>query len=120
VRARGADLSGLLALLPSWGTLKTLLIQRPGRLHVLTAKLAALGLVLIPFVLSLFVAGTIASLVIARIEHAPAGLPPAWLIVRALAAGWLILAVWAALECCSVSSPAARRWPSASASSTRS
>jgi ABC-2 type transport system permease protein len=35
--------------------------------------------------------------VIAQIEDAPATWPSAWLLVRALAAGWLILAVWAAL-----------------------
>ena len=81
----------------SWGTLKTLLIQRPGRLRILTAKLAALGIVLIPFVLSLFAAGAITSVVIAQIEGASSSFPSAWLIVRALGAGWLILAAWASL-----------------------
>jgi ABC-type transport system involved in multi-copper enzyme maturation permease subunit len=81
----------------SWGTLKTLLVQGPGRVRVLAAKLAALGVVLVPFVLCLFVAGAIASVVIAKIEGASAAFPSAWLIVRALAAGWLILAVWAVL-----------------------
>ena len=33
-----------------WGTLKTLFTQRPGRLRVFAAKLAALGIVLVPFV----------------------------------------------------------------------
>jgi ABC-2 type transport system permease protein len=80
-----------------WGTLKTLFTQGPRRSRVLAAKLAALALVLIPFVLCLFSAGLVASLVIARIEDAPAALPSAWLLVRALAAGWLMLAVWAAL-----------------------
>jgi ABC-2 type transport system permease protein len=80
-----------------WGTLKTLFTQRPGRLRVLAAKLAALGIVLVPFVLALFAAGAVASYVIAQIEDAPVSWPSAWLLVRALAAGWLILAVWAAL-----------------------
>jgi ABC-2 type transport system permease protein len=80
-----------------WGTLKTLFTQRPGRLRVLTAKVAALGIVLVPFVLSLFVAGTVASYVIAQIEDAPVTWPSAWLLLRAIAAAWLILAVWAAL-----------------------
>ena len=35
--------------------------------------------------------------VIAQIEDAPVSWPSAWLLVRAIAAGWLILAVWAAL-----------------------
>jgi ABC-2 type transport system permease protein len=80
-----------------WDTLKTLFTQRPGRLRVLAAKLAALGIVLVPFVLSLFAAGAVASVVIAQIEDAPVTWPSAWLLVRAIAAGWLILAVWAAL-----------------------
>jgi ABC-2 type transport system permease protein len=80
-----------------WGTLKTLFTQRPGRLRVFAAKLAALGLALIPFVLALFAAGAIASYVIAQIEDAPASWPSAWLLARAIGAGWLILAVWAAL-----------------------
>jgi ABC-type transport system involved in multi-copper enzyme maturation permease subunit len=80
-----------------WDTLKTMFVQGPGRLTVFGAKLIALALVLIPFVLTLFVAGAIASVVIAQIESAPIVWPPAWLLVRALAAGWLILAAWAAL-----------------------
>jgi ABC-2 type transport system permease protein len=80
-----------------WGTLKTLFTQRPGRLRVFAAKLAALGLVLVPFVLALFAAGAVASYVIAQIEDAPVSWPSAWLLVRAIGAGWLILAVWAAL-----------------------
>jgi ABC-type transport system involved in multi-copper enzyme maturation permease subunit len=80
-----------------WGTLKTLFTQRPGRLQVLAAKLAALGIVLLPFVVVLFAAGAVTSYVIAQIEHASVSWPSAWLLVRALAAGWLILAVWAAL-----------------------
>jgi ABC-type transport system involved in multi-copper enzyme maturation permease subunit len=80
-----------------WDTLKTLFTQRPGRLRVLAAKLAALGIVLVPFVLALFAAGAVASFVIAQIEGAPVNWPSAWLLMRAMAAGWLILAVWAAL-----------------------
>jgi ABC-2 type transport system permease protein len=80
-----------------WDTLKTLFIQRPGRVRVLAAKLTALGIVLVPFVLALFAAGAVTSYVIAQIEDVPVTWPSAWLLVRAIAAGWLILAVWAAL-----------------------
>jgi ABC-type transport system involved in multi-copper enzyme maturation permease subunit len=80
-----------------WGTLKTLFTQRPGRLQVLGAKLAALAVVLVPFVVLPFVAGAVTSVVIAQVEDAPVAWPSAWLIVRALGAAWLILAVWAAL-----------------------
>ena len=80
-----------------WDTLKTLFAQRPSRLRVFAAKLLALGIVLVPFVLALFAAGAIASYVIAQIENAPVDWPSAWLLLRAIAAGWLILAVWGAL-----------------------
>jgi ABC-2 type transport system permease protein len=80
-----------------WGTPKTLFTQGPGRLRVLTAKLVALGIVLLPYVLALFAAGAVASYVIAQIEGAPVNWPSAWLLLRAIAAGWLILAAWAAL-----------------------
>jgi ABC-type transport system involved in multi-copper enzyme maturation permease subunit len=80
-----------------WDTLKTLFVQGPGRGTVFAAKLAALGIVLVPFVVAVFAAGAIASVVIAQIEGAPIVWPAAWLLLRAMAAGWLILAGWAAL-----------------------
>ena len=80
-----------------WGTLKTLFTQRPTRLRVFAAKLAALGIVFVPFVLTLFAAGAVASYVIAQIEDAAVTWPSAWLLVRAMGAGWLILAAWGAL-----------------------
>jgi ABC-type transport system involved in multi-copper enzyme maturation permease subunit len=80
-----------------WDTLKTLFTQRPGRLRVFAAKLAALGVALVPFVLALFAAGAAASVVIAQLEDAPVVWPSAWLLIRAVGAGWLILATWAAL-----------------------
>ncbi len=80
-----------------WGTLKTLMTQRSGRLRVLLAKLAALAVALVPFVLAIFIAGSIASYAIARIEDAAIAWPSVWELVRSLAAGWFILAVWAAL-----------------------
>jgi ABC-2 type transport system permease protein len=79
-----------------WGTLKTLFTQRPGRLHVFGAKLLALAAALIPFVLAVFALGALVSYVIALREGAEVAWPSAWVLVRGLAAGWLILAVWAA------------------------
>ena len=49
-----------------WDTLKTLFTQRPGRLRVFAAKLVALAIVLIPFVVAIFAAGAVAAYVIAR------------------------------------------------------
>jgi len=57
----------------------------------------ALGIVLVSFVVALFAAGAIAGVVIATIEDAPVAWPSAWLLARGMAAGWLILATWAAL-----------------------
>jgi ABC-2 type transport system permease protein len=80
-----------------WGTLRTVLVQRPGRLQVFAAKLIALGVGLIPFVLAVFVVGTVSSYAIARGEGMDVIWPSAWDVFRAFAASWLILAVWAAL-----------------------
>jgi ABC-2 type transport system permease protein len=80
-----------------WDTLKALFTQRPRRLRVFAAKLAALAVVLVPFVLLPFAAGAVASFVIAQIEDAPVHYPSAWLLARAIAGGWLILATWGAL-----------------------
>jgi ABC-type transport system involved in multi-copper enzyme maturation permease subunit len=80
-----------------WDTLKTLFVQGAGRSSVFASKLVALGIVLVPFVVVVFAAGAIASVVIAQIEGAPIVWPSAWLLLRAMAAGWLILAGWAAL-----------------------
>jgi ABC-2 type transport system permease protein len=80
-----------------WDTLKTLFTQRPGRLRVFASKLAAVGIALVPFVVALFIAGAIASYVVAQIEDASTTFPSAWLVLRSLAGGWLMLAVWGAL-----------------------
>jgi ABC-2 type transport system permease protein len=80
-----------------WGTLRTVFVQRPGRLRVFAAKLVALGLGLVPFVLSVFAVGAVASYAIAWAEGVEANWPSAWDVGRALVADWLILAVWAAL-----------------------
>jgi ABC-2 type transport system permease protein len=79
-----------------WGTLKTLFTQRPGRLHVFGAKLLALAAALAAFVLVVFALGALASYSIAVREGADASWPSLSLLLRGLAAGWLILAVWAA------------------------
>jgi ABC-2 type transport system permease protein len=80
-----------------WDTWKTRFTQGPGRLSVFGAKLAALAIVLVPYVLCLFAVGAVASIVIAQAEGASAAFPSAWLLLRAMAAGWLVLAAWAAL-----------------------
>jgi ABC-2 type transport system permease protein len=80
-----------------WGTLKTLFTQRPGRLRVFAAKLLALGIALVPFVLVVYAAGALASSVIALREGVDIAWPSATTILEGLGAGWLILAAWTAL-----------------------
>jgi ABC-type transport system involved in multi-copper enzyme maturation permease subunit len=80
-----------------WDTLKTLLTQRSGRLWMFGAKLAALAVALVPFVLAMFAAGAVASSLIAGAEGAAVAWPPLTELLRAFAAGWLILAAWASL-----------------------
>jgi ABC-2 type transport system permease protein len=79
-----------------WGTLKTLFMQRPGRMRVFAAKLVALAAAVAAMVLVVYVFGVLASYTIAIVEGADLAPPSAWLVIRGLAAGWLILAVWAA------------------------
>lgn len=80
-----------------WDTLKTLFTQRPGRSAVFAAKLAALGIVLVPFVVTLFVAGGIAGVVIASLEGAAIDWPDAVTVLQGIGAGWMVLATWAAV-----------------------
>ena len=65
-RGAGAEL-GVLAVGSEygWGTFKMHFTQGPGRLHVFAAKLLALGVALVPFVLVVFVAGALSSYAIA-------------------------------------------------------
>jgi len=79
-----------------WGTLRTLLTQRPGRLRVFGAKLLALAVALVAFVLAVFAVAALAGYAIALREDVDVAWPSAWLLVRGLAAGWVVLAVWAA------------------------
>jgi ABC-2 type transport system permease protein len=80
-----------------WGTLRTLLTQRPRRLRVFGAKLLAIAAAVAVFVLVVFALGALASYAIAVREGVDTGWPSASLVIRGLAAGWLILGVWAAL-----------------------
>jgi ABC-2 type transport system permease protein len=79
-----------------WDTLKTLFIQRPGRIHVLGAKLAMLAAALAVFVVASFLSGAVATYLIAGAENAAVHWPSAVELVGGVAAGWFILATWAA------------------------
>ncbi len=77
-----------------WGTLKTLLTQRPRRLTVLGAQLGALATVLAGWVLAIFAGCALAGVAIALAEGAPMTWPPAGDLVSGLGAGWLVLLTW--------------------------
>jgi len=81
----------------SWGTLKTVLSQRPGRLVAFSAKMLALGTTLVLFVVLAFVISTICSLIVAGIQGATVDLPSLVELLEGMGAGAVILAVWAAL-----------------------
>lgn len=81
----------------SWGTLNTILSQRPGRLGAFFAKMLALAAVLALFVVLAFAIGTVGSLLVALLENGPLQWPSLIQALEALGAGGVILAVWAAL-----------------------
>jgi ABC-type transport system involved in multi-copper enzyme maturation permease subunit len=78
-----------------WGTVKTLLTQRPGRLTVVAGQLAALALALLGAVLVLFATAAAASGSIALAEGRSLDWPGAGDLVAGVGAGWLILTAWA-------------------------
>lgn len=77
-----------------WGTLKTVLSQRPGKLAVLSGKLLALGLFLAVFVALGLAAGAASSLVVARLEDAAVNWPSVEDVGRGAGIGLLLFAVW--------------------------
>lgn len=80
-----------------WETLKLALTQRLGKLHFLAGKLLAVGVALALFVAVLFAAGAVSSYVVAGLRDVPVDWPPVLDVTKALGAGWLILAVFAAM-----------------------
>lgn len=80
-----------------WGTLKTVLSQRPGRLVAFFAKMLALGAALVLFVVLAFVLGAVCSLVVSGIQGATVDWPSPAELLEGLGAGAVILVVWAAL-----------------------
>lgn len=80
-----------------WGTLKTMLTQRPQRLGVYAGKLLALGVVLAAIIVPVFLLGALCSYGIASIEGSAAAWPSLLDVAKGLGAAWLIFAMWAAL-----------------------
>jgi ABC-2 type transport system permease protein len=78
-----------------WGTIKTLFTQRFGRLTMLFGKLTALAVLVLVMVVALFAIDAVASLIVVTIDGKPVEFPPADVIAKAIAAGFLIFGFWA-------------------------
>ncbi len=80
-----------------FGTMKTLLTQRPRRIEVLGGILGALVVVVLGLGVASFTISAGASSLVAAAESAPGTFPPAAELARGLASGWLILGMWGLL-----------------------
>lgn len=81
----------------NWGTLKTVLSRKPGKLKMFAGKILAMLACFLLFSALALLAGGVCSYIIASIEEKPVEWPGAWSIVKAFGAGWLIFAVWGVL-----------------------
>lgn len=80
-----------------WGTLKTILTQRPGRFAVLAGKLLAVGAVVLVYSALALASGAVGSYVVAGAFDRAVDWPSIWNIVKGLAVIWLVLGAWASL-----------------------
>jgi ABC-type transport system involved in multi-copper enzyme maturation permease subunit len=78
----------------TWGTLKTILTQRPGRSTLLGGQLLGLLTMLAVWVLGIFAASALCSIGIAAAENAPMDWPGPLTLLKGLAGGWLVLTLW--------------------------
>jgi ABC-2 type transport system permease protein len=78
----------------SWGTLTTILAQRPGRLAVLAGKLAVGALLTAILVLASLAVDALASLAIAAAENRGVAWPPLAELLRDAGVGALIVMMW--------------------------
>ena len=80
-----------------WGTLKTVLTQRPGRVTTFGGKLLALALIRALFAVVMLACAAAASAVTGAIYGSPGGWPGLVDILKAFLACWLIMGLWAGL-----------------------
>ena len=104
--ANVAGLDGIFALIVgvlvqgsefAWGTVKTALVQLPGRISIVVGQLVTIAGVALIMAIALFAFDAISAYVIAMLDSKAISWPAASEIVRGLAAAWLILYVLAAL-----------------------
>jgi ABC-2 type transport system permease protein len=77
-----------------WGTLKTILAQRPRRRSLLAGKLLSMATAILVLVLTVFAVNAFWSWVITATEGMPADWPSLLDLGRGIGAGWLILGMW--------------------------
>ncbi len=77
-----------------WGSLKTVLTQRPGRLSILGGTLSALAAVLLAVTVATFVVAAGASAGIATLESLPITWPGLAALAQGIGVGWLVLGMW--------------------------
>lgn len=77
-----------------WGTLKSVLTQRPRRLSVYGGKIAALAVASLGLVLLTFGTGALSSWAIAVAEAEPAAWPRLADLAAGVGGGWLIATTW--------------------------
>lgn len=80
-----------------WGTLKTMLIQRPRRLSVYAGQLLTLAVAVLAIVLVIFTLGALTSYAIATSQSETMEWPSLVDLAQGFAAGWLILMTWCLL-----------------------
>jgi ABC-2 type transport system permease protein len=80
-----------------WGTVKTMLSQRPGRSAVLGGQLVALAFAMLVCVGVLFALSAASTTAIALVENQAMHWPSVAAVVQGFGAGWLILVVWGSL-----------------------
>ena len=80
-----------------WGTVKTMLSQRPGRSSVLGAQLVALGVAMLVCVSVLFALSAASTAGIALAEDKAMHWPSVAALAEGFGAGWLVLVVWGSL-----------------------
>ena len=78
-----------------WGTIKTLYTQRFGRLTMLFGKLAAMFVVVLVIVIGLFAVDAACSWIVALLDGKTSSFPAADVILKAIAAAFLIFGFWA-------------------------
>ena len=81
----------------SFGTLKSILIQRPRRLSFFAGEMLVLAVAVLAIVLSIFALGALTSSAIATSRSESIAWPSLAELVRGVASGWLILMMWCLL-----------------------